>query len=335
MSFHEALAPYFNTIDALVHTARGDKDKSYVQPALKSLGSVAVPILREVIAPACFRNADPEITEIAISDVRHVRAVANKFKYGERSRGLQVLRLFAAGGAMPQNRTYFDKKDPASKGYDLNTVVFGDSANKDKYVLPVKAAAQYSDAVSLAPYQECVDATFHNRAAEDGGLFDAENKQNSVNLFERHFILPGALLLQVITFNGKTAPLKALDHLLLSVGLAGAYGGQTSIYGVNVRNHVIGIYAGRFEQPVASPYFAIQALSEPRKGSVQDALTALHTLYSSAYPVNITAEEVSAYQQALIGKVENNDAELANDYRAAQAKIAAFFDAWFDGKAKA
>ena len=335
MSFHEALAPYFNTLDTLVHTAKGENNRTYAQPALKNLGSVAIPVLREVIAPASFRNADPEITEIAISDVRHVRAVANKFKYGERSRGLQVLRLFSAGGAMPQNRTFFDKKDPASKGYDLNTVVFGDSANKDKYVLPVKAAAQYSDAVSLASYQDCVDATFHNRAAEDGTLFDPENKQNSVNLFERHFILPGTLLLQVITFNGKTAPIEALDHLLLSIGLAGAYGGQTSIYGVNVRNHVVGIYAGRFEQPVASPYFAIKALRERASGiAVEDALAALHELHEDAYPVAVGAGEISAHQAALIGKVEKNDIELARHYREAQVKIADFFDAWFDGKAK-
>ena len=44
------------------------------------------------------------------------------------------------------------------------------------------------------------------------------------------------------------------------MGLAGAYGGQTSIYGVNVRNHVVGCYAGRFERDLASPYVAVDAL---------------------------------------------------------------------------
>lgn len=332
MSIRETLTPYFTHTDALLHTAVAD-GKSYAQPALKNLGSVAIPVLREVIAPASFRNADTDITEIASYGRRYVRAVANKFKYGERSRGMQVLRLFGAGGAMAQNRTHFEKKDPASKGYDLNTIVFGDSATRDKYVLPVKATAQYSDAVSLAPYEACVDATFHNRAAEDGTLFDAEEKKNSVNLFERHFILPGTLLLQVITFNGKTAPIEALDHLLLSIGLAGAYGGQTSIYGVNVRNRVVGIYAGKFEQAIASPYEAIAALGEnAAELSPEAALNALHGAYARSYQAHVPAADVAAYQRGLIGKVETGDQALAQSYRATHAKVGEFFDAWF-GKA--
>lgn len=329
MSLHDTLAPFFTTTDALLHTATAE-GKTYAQPALKNLGAVAIPVVREVIAPASFRNADAEITDIAADGVRRVRAVANKFKYGERSRGAQVLRLFKAGAAMAQNRTHFEPKDPPSKGYDLNTIVFGDSANRDKYVLPVKAAAQYSDAVGLAPYDLCVDATFHNRAAEDGTLFDPEEKKNSVNLFERHFILPGTLLLQVITFNGKTAPIEALDHLLLSIGLAGAYGGQTSIYGVNVRNHVVGVYAGKFEQPIASPYQAIAALgASAEEMTAQSAIPALHQAYSEAYQVHVTAEKIAAYQGELIAKVEKNDAKLASSYKATQGKVGEFFNAWF------
>jgi CRISPR-associated protein Csc2 len=329
MSLHTTLAPFFTTTDALLHTATAE-GKTYAQPALKNLGAVAIPVLREVIAPASFRNADAEITDIAVDGVRRIRAVANKFKYGERSRGAQVLRLFKAGANMAQNRTHFEAKDAPSKGYDLNTIVFGDSANRDKYVLPVKAAAQYSDAVSLSPYDLCVEATFHNRAAEDGTLFDAEKKANSVNIFERHFILPGTLLLQVITFNGRTAPIEALDHLLLGVGLAGAYGGQTSIYGVNVRNHVVGVYAGKFEQAIASPYQAIAALGEAAEGiSVKEALKALHEIYLGAYQAHVDAKQVAAHQGELIAKVEKADTQLAASYKATQAKVGEFFNAWF------
>lgn len=329
MSLHAVFAPFFTTTDALLHTATVD-GKAYVQPALKNLGAVAIPVLREVIAPASFRNADAEITEIACNGVRRIRAVANKFKYGERSRGAQVLRLFKAGGAMAQNRTHFELKDQPSKGYDLNTIVFGDSANRDKYVLPVKAAAQYSDAISLASYEMCVDATFHNRASEDGTLFDPEEKKNSVNLFERHFITPGTLLLQVLTFNGRTAPIEALDHLLLSIGLAGAYGGQTSIYGVNVRNHIVGVYAGKFEQPVASPYQAVATLGAAAEDlGVEDAIAALHAIYRGVYQVHAPAAQVATHQRELIARVEKNDAGLAASYRATQGKVGEFFNAWF------
>jgi hypothetical protein len=68
--------------------------------------------------------------------------------------------------------------------------------------------------------------------------------------------------------------------------------------------------------------------------AIEDALAALHELYEDAYPVAVGAGEISAYQAALIGKVEKNDAELARLYREAQVKIADFFEAWFDGKAK-
>ncbi|HTH46996.1 MAG TPA: hypothetical protein VMB21_05760 [Candidatus Limnocylindria bacterium] len=163
------LHPHLGSLTRLANHAVSD-GKSYVEPALKNLGTIAIPIVREVISPASFRNADPEITDITVDRVRRVRAVANKFKYGERRRGLQILRFFGAGGAMALNRTEFQENDPASKGYDLNTLIFGDSANRGKYVLPVKAGVQYSDAVSLAPYAVCVDETFHNRAAEDGSL---------------------------------------------------------------------------------------------------------------------------------------------------------------------
>ncbi len=328
----EALSPvlpYLNQL-SLVHNAVSD-GKTYVEPALKNLGSIAIPIVREVISPASFRNADPEITDIAVDQVRRVRAVANKFKYGERSRGLQVLRFFKAGGAMAQNRTDFGEKDAPSKGYDLNTLTFGDSANRGKHVLPVKACVQYSDAISIAPYGACVDQTFHNRASEDGTLYDATEKKNSVNLFNRHFILPGTLLVQVLTLNGKTAPPEVLTHILLSIGLAGAYGGQTSIYGVNVRNRIVGVYGGLFEKAIASPYEAVKVFGTEVPKDAEEAAARLDNAFSGpdGYPHAIAGDAVATLQKNLIAKLEKNDADLAASYRDSHAASGAFFDAWF------
>ena len=116
----------------------------------------------------------------------------------------------------------------------------------------MKAAAQYSDAVSLQPYAEIVDATFHNRASEDGTLFDAAAEGELDQHFERSFLRPGALLLQTICLQRPHGSARGVRHLLLS-SAGRAYGGQTSVYGVNVRNHVVGLYAGRLEREVASP----------------------------------------------------------------------------------
>lgn len=328
MTHLTTVLPFLGSLDQLANHATS-KDKPYVEPALKNLGTVVIPILREVISPASFRNTDPEVTDITVDRVRRVRAVANKFKYGERRRGLQVLRHFGAGGTMALNRTEFGDNDPASKGYDLNTLVFGDSANRGKYVLPVKAGVQYSDAISLSPYADCVDETFHNRAAEDGSLWNSAEGKNSVNLFERHYVVPGTLLLQVLTINGRTLPPEALEHLLLCVGLAGSYGGQTSIYGVNVRNHVVGVFGAKMERAIASPYEAVRLLGTTPPTSAATAVTALHELYAATYPVSIVGDDIGTLINGLIDAVEGKETEMRDRYRRVHGKVGAFFDAWF------
>ena len=229
-----------------------------------------------------------------------MRAVANKFKYGERRRGLQVLRHFGAGGAMALNRTEFQDTDPASKGYDLNTLVFGDSANRGKYVLPVKAGCSTpmrSASRPTAPAWTKRSITAPRRTAPFGN--SAEGK-NSVNLFSRHYVVPGTLLLQVLTINGRTLPPEALEHLLLCIGLAGAYGGQTSIYGVNVRNHVVGVFAARMERAVASPYEAVRHLPTPAPTNAAEAVAALEAIYAAAYPTHIGAAAATELVTSLV-----------------------------------
>jgi hypothetical protein len=320
------VAPYLSSLDGLLNTSHSG-DESYTEPALKNLGSIAIPIVREVISPASFRNEDAEVTDIAVANVRRIRAVANKFKFGERSRGLQVLRYFGAGGAMAQNKTMFGKDSLPSTGFDLNTIVFGDSANRGSDVLPVKAGVQYSDAISIGGYAEAVSETFHNRSSEDGTLWDSETKKNSTNLFSRHFILPGTLLVQVLTLNGKVLPPEALEHLLLSVGLAGAYGGQTSIYGINVKNHIVGVFGAAFERPIASPYEAVKSV--PQGANADEAVQSLEQVFGCEYAVSIGSQEVAALQKDLIDKVEASDPGLRERYVGGQVKIGAFFDSWF------
>lgn len=333
MMILNTLKPYLGDIDALLSITQEDAKKSYAQPALKHLGSVTLVVLREVISPASFRNAESEITDIEVNCRRHVRAVANKFKFGERARGLQVLRFFNAGGHSAQNKTAFYGKEKPSDKFDLNTLVFGDSANSGTKVLPVKAAAQYSDAVSLQNYADAVDLTFHNRASEDGSLFDAQKHANSSNLFERHFVRPGTLLLQTISFNGKVAPIEALEHLILSMGLAGAYGGQTSIYGVNVRNHVVGLFAARFERDLASPYVAIDRLYQAgiEMAEVDSVIHALADQYQQAYPVMVRGADVIEAQQSMIQRLEAEDSDMRTAYQTSAQKIGVYFDTWFQG----
>lgn len=325
------LTPYLADIDALTTTTKtGEKaTDAYIHPKLKNLGCASLVLIREAVAPVVFRNAEQEITDIEWLDDLYVRAVPNKFKYIERGRGLQILRALGVGGKLPQNKTVLYKGQTPSAAFDLNTVVFGDSANQDNRVLPVRAAVNYSDALSLSPKDQCVDETFHNRAMEDGTLFDAESKKNSDNLFTRHFIKPGTLMVQVLSTRGQVLPEIGLKHLLLSVGMAGSYGGQTSVTGINIRTHIVGMYAGKFEQAITSPYELLRALQGTDHADLMAIKASLHELLQAAHEVSIQGAEVETWQAELIHAFNQPGSELEQAYQQAQPKVAELFDQWF------
>src|SRR3546814_13900165 len=116
---------------------------------------------------------------------------------------------------------------PLEEVFDLNSVVFGDSVIRGKPVLPVKAAVLYSDGLSLREYDASVGKTFHNRAIEDGTLYDAEKGENTNKLFDRHFIVPGTLLVQVISTHSRLLPPEGLDPLLPRTREPASSGRQT------------------------------------------------------------------------------------------------------------
>ena len=324
----ERLKPYLNDGDLLEEIVAADGRQTYAMPRRRNAGHVAIVLVREIIAPAVFRNAGEEITDVLDrEDVRRVRAVPSKFKFGERGRGLMVLRAFDAGGRMPQNRTAVGARIEIGKAFDLNTMVFGDSAMDGTRVLPVKAAVQYSDALSVKPYGECVGEEFHNRSDETGTLFDPEKKVNSSNLFTRRYVLPGTLLVQTLSANGRQLPPLGFDHLLLCLGLAGAYGGQTSVTGINVRTHIAGVFASRFEKPLSSPYELLKDL--PDTVSPSELASAIADAMKEHYAVRIGCEEASRHRDRLVETFERDDAELRDRYEKAVPEIAAMFEGYF------
>ena len=325
--FHQ----YLGDMTHLIQTSTGDKGKEYIHPALKNTGCLTLVMIREAVAPVVFRNAEQEITDIEFNEETYIRAVPNKFKYIEKGRGLQILRAYQVGGKLPQNKTVLRKKQKPSEAYDMNTLVFGDSAVQDNRILPVRAAVNYSDGLSLLPKQLCVDESFHNRAMEDGTLFDAESEKNSDNLFTRFFILPETLMVQVISTRGKVLPPEGFDHLLLSMGLAGAYGGQTSTTGVNIRSRFVGLYGSQFERPQSSPYEIVKALNDADvdKKDAGAVIQAIHKMMKGIHETEMDSKELSDYQQSLIDAFETADSSLETQYKDAEPKIAELFDSWF------
>ena len=324
----ERLNDYLPPLSALLETAQGN-DGAYLLPKRKNLGSLSLVLLREAIAPLVIRNAEQEITDIEFNGETYIRAVPNKFKYPERGRALQILRAMNAGGRFPQNRTVIPKGAKVSDAFDLNTLVFGDSANKDNKVLPVRAAVNYSDGLSLRPKYLCIDESFHIRGGEDGTLWDQEAKKNTDNLFSRHFIRPGTLLVQVLSTRGKLLPLIGLKHLLLSVGLAGTYGGQTAVTGTNVRTHFVGLYGDWFEKAETSPYELVRLLGSPNAQPVAETLAALHGLLAPLHRTVITGAEVQGWVTGLIDAFNQPGAVLEREYGEAAQAMATLFDGWF------
>lgn len=324
----ERLNDYLPQLSDLLEESQGDKN-AYLHPKRKNLGSLSVVLLREAIAPLVIRNAEQEITDIEFNDETYVRAVPNKFKYPERGRALQILRAMNAGGRYPQNRTAIPKGHKASESFDLNTLVFGDSANHDSKVLPVRAAVNYSDALSLRPKYFCVGESFHNRGFEDGTLWDADAKKNTDNLFSRHFVNPGTLLVQVLSTRGKLLPPIGLKHLLLSVGLAGSYGGQTAMTGINVRTHFVGLYADLFEKPDTSPYELVKQFGGGEIGDCAAVSEMIHAHLASLHRTSIPGAEVQSWVEELIAGFNQPGGELEQAYQGAAAEMIKLFDGWF------
>lgn len=320
--------PYLNDQELVEEVIATKGKDTYLMPTRRNAGHIAIALIREITAPAVFRNAEEEVTDIEDRDgIRRVRATPSKFKFGERGRGLLVLRAWNVGGRLPQNRTAVGDQMPVRKAFDLNTLVFGDSAMRGTQLLPVKAAVQYSDALSTVHYRDAVGESFHHRGDETGTLWDAEAKKNTENLFTRHFVLPGTLLVQILTSNGRQLPPIGLDHLLLSLGLAGSYGGQTSITGINVRTHIAGVFAARLEVPVSSPYELLRQLPETK--SVGDLASAITQMMSKHYQVHSDTEEASVYQNQLVGAFEQDDSDLRRRYEEAAQKVADLFEHHF------
>ena len=320
--------PYLNDGNLVEEITAANGKDTYVMPARRNAGHLAIVLIREITAPTVFRNAEEEITDIEDLDgIRRVRATASKFKFGERGRGLLVLRAWDVGGRMPQNRTAVGDRMSIRDALDLNTLVFGDSAMWGPRVLPIKAAVQYSDALSTVPYRDAVSESFHHRGDETGTLWDAEGKKNTENLFTRHFVVPGTLLIQILTANGRQLSPIGVDHLLLSLGLAGSYGGQTSVTGVNVRTHIAGLFGCRLETPLASPYELLREL--PNTHSVAELGVAITQAMSRHYQAHSDIDEAATYQRNLVEAFERDDPGLRRRYEEAAPKIADLFEQHF------
>jgi CRISPR-associated protein Csc2 len=296
-----------------------------------------IPALPE--APMLIRNNDADmVTDMHAAGKLRVRMIASKTKGVERRRGSQILRSFGLGGRVAANKAYISKDERASSIFDLNTFVFGDSANgHDNTIYPVHAAVLYSDALSIQDLEQpIIDDVFRQGGiSEEYVNFDAQTHKTSSNIFTTRAVLPNTLFVQSLVMIGRRMTREALDHLLLSVGLAGSYGGATATTGTNLKTHLCGVYWGAFERSLNAPQEmlqALQTLENEQHVDMAQVLARLEQIFShpeTGYRHHIAAEPLRQYVTQLIEAFETEDPTLLEGYQKAAEQMRELFDAWF------
>ena len=308
------------------------KDETTI-PKLPEAQVIVIPLVREAVAPMLIRNNDvDDITDMPLAGKNRVLMIASKTKGVERRNGARILRTLGVGGRFPTNKTYI-REDNIRDAYDLNTYVFGDSAKSaggGSAIYSVHSAVLYSDAVSVQSRAESVMDQFRQGGiSEDGGAFDVETKSASSNIFTTRYVIPGTLFVQTLVMTGRRMTATALDHLLLAIGLSGAYGGQTAVTGTNLRTHLAGIYWGRLERPVNAPKILLEQLGATRNAA--EIRAGLETLFGQVYPGHCDSETLSGHLAGLVERFEQDDPELRQWYQAAKQQMADLFASWFVG----
>lgn len=308
-------------------------------PNLSESHVIVIPLIREVVAPIYIRNNDPDdITDIFYNGALRFRAIPGKFKSVEKRRGSQILRAIKrrtkkdVGGDYAANRVLIDKNGKAGDVLDINSFIFGESANMGSNPLPIHAAALYSDAISTCEKDEdgrIITNTCQGGVAEDGGTFDTTIQGTSKNLFNEVVVAPGTLFVQTIVIPGKRLSRMGLKHLLASISVAGSYGGRTAVTGTNIRTHFVGAFIGAFEKPVNAPLQMIESAKLNGSMSVEETKNALIGVFVEQYPEMVDSQTLSFFVDNLIEQIESVSPKLIEEYVKDREALRTFFNQWF------
>jgi CRISPR-associated protein Csc2 len=308
-------------------------------PALPEAQCIVIPLVRETVAPMLIRNNDADmVTDMHAAGKLRVRMIASKTKGVERRRGSQILRSLGLGGRAAANKAYISKDESAGSIFDLNTFVFGDSANGEgKAIYPVHAAVLYSDALSVQDLEQpIIDDVFRQGGiSEEYVSFDAQTHKTSSNIFTTRAVLPNTLFVQSLVMVGRRMTREAFDHLLLSIGLAGSYGGATATTGTNLKTYLCGAYWGAFERSINAPQEilqALQTLDNEQHVDMAQVLARVEQVFShpeTGYRHHIAAEPLRQYVTQLIEAFETEETTLLKGYQKAAEQMRELFHAWF------
>ncbi|MHB1563726.1 MAG: type I-D CRISPR-associated protein Cas7/Csc2 [Leptospirillum sp.] len=299
-------------------------------PSLPEAQCIVIPVIREAVAPILVRNNDADdVTDMFLEGANRVRMIASKTKGVERRRGSQILRAIGMGGKIAANKAFIPKGKKVGDYFDLNTFVFGDAGKGEgSAIYPVHAAVLYSDALSVRPKKELINDVFRTGGIyEDGGNFNSDSKESSSNIFTTYAVNPGTFFVQSLVIPGHRMTKAAFDHLLLSVGLAGSYGGQTAVTGTNIRTHLVGVFWGKMERSLNAPMEMLRKIGEEH--SLEGILSLLESEFRSQYPHFVDKKTLDESVASLVARLEEGEPSLLAQYAMSYQKVSDLFNAWF------
>ncbi|RKZ72014.1 MAG: hypothetical protein DRQ57_17935, partial [Gammaproteobacteria bacterium] len=155
----------------------------------------------------------------------------------------------------------------------------------------------------------------------------------SSNIFTTRSVRPGAFFIQTLVMLGHRITKESFNHLLLSIGLAGSYGGATATTGTNLKTHFAGVYWGKIERSINAPSQLLEELKSDNETVATDLVEQITQLMQgkNAYPHHIDVKVLNAHVQKLIADFDSEpvNPDLKNDYEKAAVEMRDLFDAWF------
>ncbi len=213
------------------------------------LGNIKIAVLREATGNLIIRSnyADETIT-FKIDDKRDVVEIpARKIKSREKLMGLKICREQKVVESEVRYNVIKDKRHLANP----NSILFGDSVTQENNSASLTSRVSYDWAYSLRDVGDITAIMQHNALSEGGTMWDEEEGKHRESLFQVQYVKPGTLFPHFLSVENVTPEL--FIHLLFCVLFENRYFAQsTTSSGSNVKNHIIGVGFGKFEQPLNS-----------------------------------------------------------------------------------
>ncbi len=261
-------------------------EKYFVDHLKKNtLGNIKIAIAREIIGNAIIRSNYPdETTTFKLSPMKDVVEVpARKLKSREKLLGLKVCRQFDAVDSSLRYNVIKKSEHLANP----NSILFGDSVTESGDAIALSSRAIYDWAYSIRDVNEITGTLQHNALSEGGTMWNEEEGKLRQSLFQVQYVKPGTILPHFITVENVTPEL--FLHLMICVLHESRYFAQsTTTSAANMKNHIVGVGFGDFEQPINS-YTLASGWKADREVSLETVTSTMRQAMEATYGTQLVS----------------------------------------------